>query len=158
MSETTKTNNTESDETINKAGHFDDVVSSRQAGGNVNEDGGCYVMVGTAQGSKKVKVIEFIQLDYIDERKLEVVELADDTFVIGIVNSDNTDRAKQQHMRLTRDSFYGLFAALLMFTNADPNALKESSQKQKVISFRASEKILKANDETEQSKANEAKA
>lgn len=147
MSETTKTNNTESDETINKAGHFDDVVSSRQAGGNVNEDGGCYVMVGTAQGSKKVKVIEFIQLDYIDERKLEVVELADDTFVIGIVNSDNTDRAKQQHMRLTRDSFYGLFAALLMFTNADPNALKLSTSKQKIIEFRASDKVMQANDD-----------
>lgn len=111
------------------------------------EEQGSFVKVKTAQGERSVRIKEFIQLNYIDKRTLEIAELEDDTFVIGITNADDTDRMKQQHMRLTRDSFYGLFSALLMFINSDPAALKLSTSKQKVIEFRASDKVMQANDD-----------
>ncbi len=111
------------------------------------ENQGSFVKVKTAQGERSVKIKEFIQLAYIDKRTLEIAELEDDTFVIGIINADDVDRMKQQHMRLTRDSFYGLFSALLMFVNSDPAALKLSTSKQKVIEFRASDKVMQANDD-----------
>ncbi len=111
-----------------------------------DEEQGSFVKVKTAQGERSVKIKEFIQLAYIDKRTLEIAELEDDTFVIGIINADDVDRMKQQHMRLTRDSFYGLFSALLMFVNSNPAALKLSTSKQKVIEFRASDKVMQAND------------
>jgi hypothetical protein len=111
------------------------------------EEQGSFVKVKTAKGERSVRIKDFIQLSYIDKRTLEIAELEDDTFVIGIVNADDTDRMKQQHMRLTRDSFYGLFSALLMFINSDPTALKLSTSKQKVIEFRASDKVMQANDD-----------
>ena len=111
------------------------------------ENNKSYGTVKTDEGDGiigQVEIKDFIQSSFKDNRLITVATLADDTVVLLVENPISTGRATKSVMRLSPDSFSGLYSAILMYMackNIDPIEFSKQSHKDNSVEYTYSDNL-----------------
>lgn len=107
------------------------------------DNGKVTVGYGTpAQHDLKIK--DYINGIFIDDRLVSVLELEDDTIVLSVENKESSGRNPRNHMRLSKESFYALVSNCQAFLEAKMDEFKGYNEKVSVsgeVRCMASDKI-----------------
>lgn len=92
------------------------------------------VTVGTESLTpKELKIVDFVQSQYKDNRLISVSMLEDDSYVLAVENPVSTGRAIQSTMRLSKESLMGLISGIFLYFECKKEdmgtALKEATGK-----------------------------
>lgn len=64
----------------------------------------------------EIGILNFVETEFLDERKIGVFELENDCYFLEITNTKEPGRVSQQ-LYLTKESFYGLFVVINLYFN-----------------------------------------
>ncbi len=71
---------------------------------------------GTPQ-EHKIKVVDFLKSEYIDNRLISVCMLEDESYIFSVENPTSSGRAPHQSIRLGKESAIGFISTLLLYFN-----------------------------------------
>lgn len=73
----------------------------------------------------RLRIMEYVKSDYTDGRESYVAKLEDGTYVISIMNPDDSGRKNIESMRLTKDSLVAVLYAAAFFWKHKQSELME---------------------------------
>lgn len=77
-----------------------------------NNEYGSIKILGT---DKEIPIKNWVKALFTDNRVISILEIDGGDFIIDVQNPEHSERAKQVNMRLSKESFIGLFSALAIY-------------------------------------------